>query len=519
MLEFLADDPPETLQQALQLGLLYRHLQEIEGELVRSNGIFDRQYLPFYEKDLAAGRLTEESAQEMLDCFFSRFQAESHGLGAGAPFCFGGYLPGSTKDGCNSLTRLAWNSLRKIGQVDPKFALRVNPDTPPEILQQIAGCIQDGKNATVFVNEIAARNMFLRNGKEESDLANFIPIGCYEPAIMGKELSCTMAGVFNAVKSLELLLHSGKEPETFEEFFQLLQEEIQSTLCRVMEFAREKEKVWNKVNPSPALSGTFRDCMERALDVSAYGAKYNTSGIVFLGLGTLVDSLCAVKYLVYDQKKVSFKELKAILASDWAENELLRQEVIARAPKWGCGDPEADELAVKITSETGKLLLNTPNAKGGHFQMGLWSIDLCMKYGRETGATPDGRRAGTPLAKNSGATIGCDREGIPGLLESAGKLDYSLFSDGSVLDVMLTPRHAAGPEGIKMIIGIIRKFFADGGYAIHFNVLSPETLRAAQKHPEQYQNLQVRLCGWNVRFVDLAAPQQDCLIKEAESRE
>ncbi len=520
MLRFLADHAPETLQQALQLGLLYRHLQEIEGEWVRSNGIFDRQYLPFYEKDLACGRLNKETAQKLLDCYFSRFYAESHARSAGAPFCFGGYLPGKEKkDGCNDLTRLAWNSMRNLGQADPKFALRVNPDTPDAILEQVAGCIQNGKNATVFVNEITARKTFLRNRKDEEDLANFVPIGCYEPAIMGKELSCTMEGVYNAAKSIEIVLAGGEEPETFDGFLQLVRNEVHTALTHIMELARQKESLWNRVNPSPVLSGTLKECMERAKDVSEFGTKYNTGGIVFIGIGTLVDSLCAVQYLVYEKKKLSLTELHKLMVENWAGQELLRQEVIARSPKWGCGNPAADRLAKLITDDAGELIMNTPTIKGENFQMGLWSIDRCMFYGQETGATPDGRKAGDPLSKNTGSTIGCDREGIPGLLESAGKLDYTLFADGSVLDIMMTPRHASGPEGIRLIVGIIRKFFADGGFAIHFNVLSPDILRAAQKNPEKYQNLQVRLCGWNAKFVDLEKPTQDCLIREAESKE
>jgi formate C-acetyltransferase len=336
---------------------------------------------------------------------------------------------------------------------------------------------------------------------------------------MGKELSCTMVGEYNAAKTIEIVLSGDAEAETFEDFVQLVQNELRTSLMRMMELAKPWELIWNRVNPSPALSGTFKECMERAKDVSEYGLKYNTGGIVFIGLGTLVDALCAVRYLVYDKKKLPLAELRKIMAANWADHELLRQEVIARAPKWGCGDPTADRLAKIITDDAGELIMNTPTVKGGNFQMGLWSINRCMLFGKETGATPDGRRAGDPLSKNSGSTIGCDREGIPGLLESAGKLDYTLFADGSVLDVMMTPRQASGPEGIKLIVGIIRKFFADGGYGIHFNVLSPDMLRAAQEHPEKYQNLQVRLCGWNVKFVNLKKETQDCFIREAEGKE
>ncbi len=521
MLRFLADHAPETLRQALQLGLLYREIQELEGEWVRSMGIFDRLYAPFYEADLAAGRLTEAAAGELLTCYFARFQAQSGGLDAGTPFTFGGWLPGGeTRDGCNVLTRLAWKILRRLGYVDPKFQLRVNPATPEDLLLQIAECIKEGKNATCFCNETVARRMFLKHGKSPEDLSEYVLIGCYEPAIMGRELSCTMTTIFNLAKPAELLFADPAfAPETFTDvetrYFSLLRE----GLAAALEQTRRWETLWPEINPAPFLSGTMADCMASGRDVSEAGTRYAASGVMCAGIGTAADTLAAIRHLVFEEKLVGFAELGGILRGNWSGAEELRLEAANRAPKWGCGDDRADEIAVRIAQAAAGQIDRTPNAKGGFYQMGLWSIDWSVTFGCATKATADGRFDGATLSKNSDSTIGCDREGIAGLIASVTKLDHADFADGAVLDVMLLPKSVAGDEGTRFIVSLLKTFFAQGGLSIQFNVVSPETLRDAQLHPERYQHLQVRLCGWNVRFVDLAKPHQDCLIREAESKE
>jgi formate C-acetyltransferase len=518
MVESLTDHPPVTLQQALEISLLYREAQLLEGELVRSMGIFDRLYFPFYEHDIAAGTLTEELAEELLAIYFSRFHAQSRGKDAGTPFCFGGYLPDGS-DNCNILTRLAWKAYRRLGLPDPKFALRVNPDTPDEALLQIAECLREGKTATVFANEIIARKMFLRNGKEEKDLSNFVPIGCYEPAIMGKELSCTMTGLFNFAKVLEKLMSDPLfAPETFDEVLERYLQLTRRYLAETMAQALPWERLWYEINPSPLLSGTMDECMTHGLDVSQAGTKYTTSGIMCAGIGTAVDSLAAIQYLVFDRKRVPFARLQEILAADWEGEEKLRHESAKRAPKWGCGDEGVDRIARIITDTAADEIERTPNAKGGRYQMGLWSIDWIIPFGERTGATPDGRHRGEVISKNTGSTIGCDREGVAGLIESVTKLDHTRFANGTVLDVMLPVSTVAGQEGLRFLIDVIRTFFARGGFFIHFNILSHEMLKEAQQHPENYRNLQIRLCGWNVCFVDLDETMQNHLIREAESK-
>ena len=517
-LDALAARPPETLRETLQLSILYWHVQEIEGEWVRSFGIFDRQYLPFLERDLAAGRLTEESAEELLVSFFAFFHAESKGRDAGAPFCFGGYLPGDeSRDGCNLLTRLAWRAFRTLGTPSPKFSIRVNPDTPHELLRFAAQCIQEGKNAMVFANEPLVRKAMLRRGKDPADLANFIPIGCYEPAVMGRELSCTMQCVFNLAKPVEdLFAEDATVPATWNEaetrYFAALERDLREALS----IARQWEMAWNGINPSPILSATMAECMERGLDVSQFGTQYATSGVVCAGLATAVDSLLAIRAMVFDRQMLSFDDVRAVLHADWKDREDLRQFALRRPPKWGCGDPTADALGRRICDLAADIIETAPSAKSGGFQMGLWSIDWCIGMGSKMKATPDGRHAGTPISKNSGANFGCDAEGPAGVVESLSRLDHARFPDGAVLDVMLPPRTIAGEEGAEFLVNFVRTLFARGGQFVHFNSLSPETLREAQRDPAKYRNLQIRLCGWNVRFVDLDRAHQDWIIREAE---
>lgn len=520
LLAGLAEHAPCTLHEALQLSILYFHVQEIEGEWVRSFGIFDRQYFPFYEKDLASGLLTEESAEELLVHYFSFFHAESKAKDAGTAICFGGLLPGKEKIyDCNSLTRTAWNAFRKLGNPTPKFSVRWNPETPDEFLDFASDCIREGSNSIVFANEPLIREAMLRQGKEPDDLPNFVPIGCYEPAIMGKELSCTMACRCNLAKPAEMIFDDETFcPETYEDVENYYFRQLETILKDAMADGLEYEKAWNSINPSPVLSGTLKECMERGLDVSEYGTKYSTSGVVCVGVATAVDALMSIKTLVFDRKMVTFEELRDILADDWNSRKDLQEFAKKRPPKWGTGNPDADELGKKICDFSANLINHTPNAKGGTYQMGLWSIYLCLDFGSRMKATADGRAAGTAVSKNSGCTAGCDSEGIGGIFETVSKVDHANFPDGAILDVIILPKTVAGPEGTAFISNLIKTFFGNGGMFIQFNIFSVDQLKEAQINPEKYRNLQVRLCGWNVRFIDLLEDQQNWLIREAEGK-
>lgn len=512
VLRNLAERPPEHFHEALQLAFLYHEVQEIEGEWVRSMGLFDRLFYRFYRNDIDSGRLTREQAKELLKFFWIKFYARTQGLQAGKNFCMGGLLPDGS-DAVNDLTRLAYETYAELKTVDPKLSMRVHRGSPDAMLRQAAECLKNGLTATVFLNDEVAFPMFRKRGKEERDGYDYVAIGCYEPAIMGREMCCSMAIIFNLAKPLETLLQK-TTAGSFEEFFAEYRAAFLAEAKQAAHVARLRTAMWPEVNPSPLLSGTMRDCIASGRDVSRAGTRYNTSGVMCAGIGSVADSLYAVKTLVYEQKRCTLAELAQALRDNWREDEELRQASL-RLPKWGNNHAEVDALAREVCDLATGFFNREPNGKGATFQAGLWSIDHNRFFGKKTGALPDGRRAGEELSKNCGASTGMDRKGVTSLINSAEKLDHTEFPDGSVLDITLHPSAVAGTDGAELIVHLLRTYFAQGGLAIQFNIFDAETLRKAQREPEKYANLQVRVCGWNSRFIDLSPEAQESFIAVA----
>lgn len=514
VLRSIATRPPQTFQEALQTAFTYNQIQEIEGEYVRSQGIFDHLFIDFYRNDLANGTLTQEQARELLFFFFEKMAALH--FYAGKNFTFGGKTPDG-KDTTNELTQLALEVFDARGDYDPKFTLRIHNNFPRKLLRMAADSIKAGHNAIVFANDEVAYPMFLKRGKQPEEIIDFVAIGCYEPAIMGKELCCSMTATFNLAKIAEYIMQSTVTPNSLQDIIDMAKDIINNMLTETLSIAKVWEQTWPHVNPSPVLSGTMDSCYDKGRDISNSGAKYNTSGIMCGGIGTLTDAIAAMEYLVFQRKLCSWQELRNILAQNWEGNETLRMAAKKQAPKWG-NDNLADNIALQLTDFTSHLINNTPNSKGATFQMGAWSIDFSLTFGRQTKATADGRFTGDPISKNLGATIGADTNGVTALIASAAKLDHSEFPDGSVLDLMLHPSVLSGHDGAEILINLIHTYFARGGLFIHFNVVSSDMLRKAQLHPEQFSTLQVRVCGWNARFVDLSKDMQDAFIAEAEAK-
>lgn len=216
-----------------------------------------------------------------------------------------------------------------------------------------------------------------------------------------------------------------------------------------------------------------------------------------------------------DHSTPTLAELASALQDDWRGHEMLREYARAKLPKWGNNHPGVDALARAVCDLVTGFFNHEPNGKGATFQAGLWSIDKNREFGRLTGALPDGKLAGAELSKNLGASIGQDRRGVTALIHSAAGLDHTEFADGSVLDLTLHPSAVAGDDGAEVIVGLLRAYFAKGGLAAHFNIFDADTLRRAQREPERHAHIQVRVCGWNHRFVDLTAEAQEAFIATA----
>ena len=265
------------------------------------------------------------------------------------------------------------------------------------------------------------------------------------------------------------------------------------------------------------MSPTFKESRESGVDVYCGGAKYNNTSIVGAGLATLVDSLLAVKKVVYEERLKTLDEFRAVLDNDWQDEEQLRLLIKKKYPKYGNNDQEADELAVRIYERFAGLINGRKNGRGGVFRCGMFSVDWRFWMGKATGATPDGRCSGEPFSKNLAAALGQDKQGVTAYLNTVLKLDAQKCPDGYVADVVLHETAVKGEEGLMAFRALLKTFMRKGGFAVHFNILSPQILVHAQKEPEKYQNLQIRLCGWNVRFVDLDKAHQDEFIKQSEN--
>jgi pyruvate-formate lyase len=504
----LAEREPQTLREAMQLACIYHELLQMDGEPVRSMGGFDQIYYDFYRNDIESGRLNRDEAKELIKFFWIKFWAQTQGKEVGKNFFFGPVD--------NELSFLGFEVYREMNVGDPKLSLRLSKDTSPEFLETVVRCIHDGLTSVVILNDERWIDTLIKYGKTPEDARNYVPIGCYEPAVMGKELNCPNAVNFNIAKGIELMMQDISDDASFEELYQAYLQLIIPEMDHAMNLAKRFEKHWNKVNPAPFLSGTMIPCMESGHDVTEAGAKYNTTGFICIGIGSVADSLAAIEQLVYKDKVCSLAELKKALAADWNGYEQLRLIAINNVPKWGNNNDQVDHFAVEVADYFAKHINSSQNARGGYFTAALYSINYSTGFGKATGALPDGRKAGEPVSRNTGAMTAMDKNGVTALINSLTKIDLMQFPSATILDIMFHPTAVSGEKGIQTIIAIIHSLFEQGGMAVQFNIFDVDILRDAQIHPENYSNLQVRVCGWNVRFTDLELEEQELFIASAE---
>ena len=519
--------PPRTLHEALQFSYLMHQLIEMEGERVRSMGGFDRLYRKYYESDLESGRLDREQAKELIRFFWIKFFAQTRGIGNGKNFYFAGcHRDGS--DAVNDLSYLAMEVYDELDTTDPKLSVRVGSQTPDALLHRITQIMRQGKTSFVLVNDEVTIPALQRYGKTLEDARDYLLIGCYEPAVEGKEIACNMSLKINLAKAVELALHQGIDPVSqkklgprtknprdmtdFNSFLAAVLEQIDAQIDQATRYICHFETFWPEINPSPVLAGTFLSCLESGRDIGQAGPQYNNTGCMGAGLANAADSLIAVKKLVFDEKSCSMDELIAAAESDFKGYEDLQRRIVYALPKWGNAEPDVDALACQIAQHYSQKVNDIPNTRGGFFRASMFTLDHRYSFGRRTGATPDGRVSKEPLAVGIGAMTGRDRKGVTAHIRSVTKIDFHDIPNGSVLDIFLHPSAVRGDEGLAAFKALIRTYFACGGYAIQFNIFDTETLEDARLHPEKYQTLQVRVCGWNVYFTSLSAEEQEQFI-------
>jgi pyruvate formate-lyase/glycerol dehydratase family glycyl radical enzyme len=518
---------PKTFHQALQFAWFMHEMIEMEGELVRSMGHFDRTLYPYYRADIDSGHLTPEKARELIQFLWIKFHARTRGKSNGKNFVFAG----QDADGipiANDLTYLALEAYEDLNTPDPKLSVRFTPDTPERLYHRVADLIRRGHNSFVLMNDQPAVEAMIKRGKSLKDARIYLPIGCYEPAVDGKETGCTMNLVVNLAKGLELALHDGIDPLSNQQFgprtgdprqfadldqlFGAFTAQLDFLLTHSIECVGAHERQWPQINPSPLIAGTIDDCLSLGKDIGQGGAHYNSVGCVGVGLANVCDSLLAIQQTVFDERRFAMDEILDALQNDFEGREPMRQYLLSRVPKWGNEESQADVLAKRIADYYCHKVHSFTNARGGPVQAALFTLNYQWTMGKQTGALPDGRRARTSLAPGVGAMSGRDKKGVTALMNSVAQLDFTETPNGSVLDVTLHPTAVSGEEGLDAFVALIESFFSRGGYALQFNIFDADMLRDAQRHPERYESLQIRVTGWSVYFNSLSKFEQDQFI-------
>ncbi|OGD27469.1 MAG: glycyl radical enzyme [Candidatus Aminicenantes bacterium RBG_13_63_10] len=504
-------------------------------------GRLDQHLFPFYIRGLREGTLTREQARELLEAFWVKFnnQPAPPKVGVTAEesatytdFCLiniGG-LDRTGADGANELSYLLLDVIEDMRLLQPSSAVQVSRRSPDLLLKRAARIIRTGFGQPSLFNTDTIILEMLRQGKSLEDARSGGVSGCVEAGIFGKE-NYNLTGYFNLPKVLEITLHNGVEPRsgrtlgletgdpsgfrTFQELFQAFSRQVRHFVDIKIRGNALIEQLYAARMPAPFLSLLIDDCLARGRDYHDGGARYNTSYIQGVGLGTVTDSLASLKHNVFDAGVVSMKETLEALRGNFKGGEILRQRFLNKTPKYGNDDDEADGVMRQVFEAYFQAVDGRPNAKGGTCRINLLPTTVHVYFGRVTGATPDGRRAEEPLSEGISPVQGADRRGPTAVLKSAAKLDH-VRTGGTLLNQKLTPHLLDSEEGLDNLVHLVRTYFELGGHHIQFNVVTAETLRRAQEKPELFRDLIVRVAGYSDYFVDISPTLQDEIIRRTE---
>ena len=514
----LKTSPPQTAYDVMQFIYLYFVLSEhFEAVQARSLSIIDQTLWPYYKADLAAGRTSEAEFREQFKHFLWQWGSIDNYWGQ--PVTMGGTkADGSTE--YNPLSLIILDVMDECNLPSPKFHMKIADNTPDAILNKALDMSRRHRSLS-FIGEKSCRALLEHRGYPADEARRFVTRGCYEFSTpeAGNGLG---GGHVNLVKVVELLLGEAKDGKFDAADFAAFKKEYTARACatakRVGDFFYEFEKHLDDVNPALVASLAGEHSVKTGKDAMANGTRTgNNTGICLSGFGTAMDALIAIKEIVYEKREMSLRELGSLMADNWKGRDDLRLRMLASKRKWGNNDAEVNTMAREISKSLSAVVNFRPNSRGGRFGMSGHNARQFVVQGLKTGATPDGRRKGEEFSKNLSPTMGVDTEGVTALINTLSSLDSMDFPGDFPLDVMLLPYTVSGDKGLEVMKILISRYFDNGGFVIQFNVFDAEELRDAQKHPERYENLQVRVCGWNVRWNDLPRAEQDAYIRRAEN--
>ena len=504
-------------------------------------GRLDQHLWPFFQKETAEGTLTREKAKELLEAFWIKFNnhpsppkvgvtaQESNTYTDFALINLGG-LDERGMDATNELTFLILDVIEEMRILQPSSMVQVSQKSPDRLIQRTADITKTGFGQPSYFNTDAIIQELLRQGKDIEDARNGGASGCVETGAFGKE-SYILTGYFNLNKVLELTLHNGSDPRSDKQIglktgdpndFNSYNKIFNAFRSQLQYFANIKlkgnniiEQLYAQFMPVPFLSLLIDDCIANATDYNAGGAKYNTSYVQGVGLGSLTDNLTSLKYHVFDKQSHTIREFLHALECNFEGQEEFRFDLVYETPKYGNDDDYADDQTQQIFDAFYSCINGKPTARGGAFRINLLPTTSHVYFGSVIGAMPDGRKAGEPLSEGISPVQGADRKGPTAVLKSAAKIDH-IKTGGSLLNQKFSPSFFNSEENKQKFVDLIRTYFKLDGHHIQFNVVNADTLKDAQMHPEKHEDLIVRVAGYSDYFNDLGPELQHEIIKRTE---
>ena len=534
---------PTTVHEALQ-HYWFIHLgvvTELNPWESFNPGRLDQSLYPLYKKQLEEGTVTQEEVYEMLQSFWVKFNNHPSPPKVGVTaeesntytdFCLinVGGVKEDGSDGVNEMSYILLDVIREMRLLQPSSMIQVSKKNPDRFIRAAVEIIKTGFGQPSVFNTDALVQEMLRAGKDVRDARNGGCSGCVETGAFGTE-AYILTGYFNLPKILELTLNDGFDKRTGKQIglktgtatdYRTYEELFAAYKAQVQHFMRIKltgnniiERIFMKYMPVPFLSVLIEDCIRNGKDYMCGGARYNSSYVQGVGLGSITDMLTALRYHVYDKKTIAMETMEKALANDFKGFEELQYQLVYHTPKYGNDDDYADEQEVQVFDMYYDVLSGHKSPRGADYRVNMLPTTCHVYFGKVTGATPDGRNAWKVLSEGISPVQGADTNGPTAVIRSAAKIDH-IKTGGTLLNQKFTPSLLSTEEGCNNLVHLIRAYFRMDGHHIQFNVVDADTLREAQKHPEDYKDLIVRVAGYSDYFNDLGEDLQNEIICRTE---
>lgn len=534
---------PQTYWQAIQM-YWFVHLgvtTELNPWDAYSPGRLDQHLNPFYEKDVDAGTLDDEKALELLECLWVKFNnqpappkvgitlKESSTYTDFANLNTGGITP-SGENGVNSVSYLILDCMDEMQLLQPSSNVQISRKTPQKFLKRACEISRRGWGQPAFYNTEAIVQELLNAGKSLADARCGGTSGCVETGAFGNE-AYILTGYFNIPKILELTLNNGYDKvadkqlglqlgyatdfKSYDELYDAFKKQIEYFINIKIQGSNVIEKIYAENMPAPFLSVITNDCISRGKDYNGGGARYNTKYLQGVGIGTITDSLSAIKYNVFDEKTFTMEELMKAMEDNFEGHERILNLVTNKTPKFGNDDEYADDIMKDVFEYYRSQVTGRPNMLGGYYRINMLPTTCHVYFGEVMMASPNGRLAYKPVSEGISPEKGADVNGPTAVVKSCAKMDH-LQTGGTLLNQKFTPAVVAGEEGLDHMANLVRTYFNMDGHHIQFNVIDRETLIKAQQNPQEYRDLIVRVAGYSDHFRNLSKALQDEIIGRTE---